>query len=493
MSNTQTLTAKLYTGLIWVLVLNVLVKPFWILVIEAGVQNAVGHEMYGFYIAIFNFSYIFNILLDLGITNYNTRKIAQQPELIDKHLSGILGVKIMLMGVYVVATFLIGWMVGYSTRQFYLLAWLSVNQGLNSLILYLRSNFEGLLLFKWDSVLSVLDRVLMIIICGGLLMWHQEHGGFEIAWFVYAQTTAYIATVAVALRALRRKRVLHRPRWDWAFVKGVMRQSLPFAVLVFLMATYNRIDPILLERLLPYGEGDLEAGIYAAAFRLLDALTMIAYMVSVPLLPIYSKLTVARRENQQQIAETTRQVFWLVWVIAVGASTTLSSMSEELMGILYDSDTRAIADVFEVLIYGIIPITATYVYGTLLTANGSLRQLNLFAAGALAVNVTVNLIVIPRYGAVGSAVASVTTQSVMAITQIVAAHIIFGIRPRWGHISKLGIFGGAMIGLNILCEGMAWWSHLTIAVTVAAIVLLPDIKKTAQLLLATRQTEKQIT
>lgn len=324
-------------------------------------------------------------------------------------------------------------------------------------------------------------------------MWHQEHGGFEIAWFVYAQTTAYIATVAVALRALRRKRVLHRPRWDWAFVKVVMRQSLPFAMLVLLMATYNRIDPILLERLLPYGKGDLEAGIYAAAFRLLDALTMIAYMVSVPLLPIYSKLTVARRENQQQIAETTRQVFWLVWVIAVGASTTLSSMSEELMGILYDSDTRAIADVFEVLIYGIIPITATYVYGTLLTANGSLRQLNLFAAGALAVNVTVNLIVIPRYGAVGSAVASVTTQSVMAIAQIVAAHIIFGIRPRWGHISKLGIFGGAMIGLNVLCEGMVWWSHLTIAVTVAAVVLLPGIKKTAQLLLATRQTEKQIT
>ena len=60
---------KLLSGLFWVLLTNLLVKPFWILGIDVGVQNAVGAEMYGFYFTIFNLSYIFNILLDLGITN----------------------------------------------------------------------------------------------------------------------------------------------------------------------------------------------------------------------------------------------------------------------------------------------------------------------------------------------------------------------------------------------------------------------------------------
>ena len=45
---------SLLTGLFWVLLANLLVKPFWLLGIEVGVQNAVGTEMYGFYIAIFN-------------------------------------------------------------------------------------------------------------------------------------------------------------------------------------------------------------------------------------------------------------------------------------------------------------------------------------------------------------------------------------------------------------------------------------------------------
>ena len=155
---------KLLSGLFWVLLANLLVKPFWILGIEVGVQNAVGNEAYGFYYAIFSFSYIFNILLDLGLTNFNTRNIAQHPQLIGKHLSGILGIKLLLLGLYVVVTFTVGLLLGYGSEEFRLLALLTLCQFLNSLILYLRSNFEGLLLFRWDSLFSVLDRLMMIVI-----------------------------------------------------------------------------------------------------------------------------------------------------------------------------------------------------------------------------------------------------------------------------------------------------------------------------------------
>ena len=58
---------KLLSGLFWILLANLIVKPFWILGIEVGVQNAVGNAAYGFYYALFSFSYIFNILLDLGV------------------------------------------------------------------------------------------------------------------------------------------------------------------------------------------------------------------------------------------------------------------------------------------------------------------------------------------------------------------------------------------------------------------------------------------
>lgn len=54
-----------------------------------------------------------------------------------------------------------------------------------------------------------------------------------------------------------------------------------------------------------------------------------------------------------------------------------------------------------------------------ITADGRLRQLNLFAASSLVLNVAVNLLLIPRFGAVGSAWASLAAQSFMALAQVV--------------------------------------------------------------------------
>ena len=419
---------KLLSGLFWVLLANLLVKPFWILGVEVGVQNAVGNEVYGFYFSIFNLAYILNILLDLGVTNFNTRNIAQHPQLIGKHLSGILGIKVCLLGLYLVVAFTAGALLGYGSQEFRLLAWLTLCQFLNSLILYLRSNFEGLLLFRWDSLFSVLDRVLMILICGCLL-WGPLREGFNIYWFVYAQAIAYGLTALLAFAIIARKAHFHRLRWDRRFFLVILKQSAPFALLVLLMASYNRIDPILLRRL----ASDAEAGIYAGAFRLLDALTMVCYLVSVPLLPVFSKIfaDMGRRQPAcdttqppshsatQPLHDALRLVFWPMMLFATGAAALCALWAEPLMALLYHGRGEPYVPVFRIVIFGLIPIGLTYIFGTLLTADGRLRQLNLFAASSLVLNVAVNLLLIPRFGAVGSAWASLTAQSFMALAQVV--------------------------------------------------------------------------
>lgn len=460
---------SLLSGLFWVLLANLIVKPFWLLVIEMGVQNRIGAEMYGFYFDIFSISYIFNILLDLGITNFNTRNIAQNPKLISKHLSGILSIKIMLLALYVVVTFSVGALLGYDSRQFGLLGLLTLNQFLSSLILYLRSNFEGLLLFKWDSLLSILDRLLMIVICG-LMLWAPQltlgDTPFGIFHFVIAQTTAYVVTALVALAVLVRRTGLQRLRWDKPFTLAILKKSLPFALLVLLMASYNRLDPVILKRLSPDGMGDFNAGIYAGAFRLLDALTMIVYLVSVPLLPIYSKLT-KNNAASDELSSITRMMFSLVMVFAITAACALSCVGDDLMSLFFDENTAEYAAVFRILVFCIIPISATYVFGTLLTAAGRLRQLNTFAALTLVVNLTINALYIPRWGAAGSACASVAAQSFMAIAEIVATVRIFRMKLPPSYILKLALFTLIIIGCTMCTPHFLWWAKLAAATAVA--------------------------
>ncbi|MBQ8703174.1 MAG: oligosaccharide flippase family protein [Bacteroidales bacterium] len=417
---------KLLSGLFWVLLANLLVKPLWLLGIEVDVQNTVGNEAYGFYFAVFNLSYILNILLDLGITNFNTRNIAQHPQLISKHLSGILGIKLCLLGLYVVVTFTVGALLGYGSQEFRLLAWLCLAQALNSLILYLRSNFEGLLLFRWDSLFSVLDRVLMIVICGCLL-WGPRLSVFSFRFtvfhFVYAQVAAYSLTALLALAVIGRKARLQRLRFDRRFLLVILKQSAPFALLVLLMASYNRLDPILLRRLASAGA----AGVYAGAFRLLDALTMVCYLVSVPLLPVFSKILADRDalSSRASLVDALRLVFWPMVLYVAGSAVACSLLAAPLMRLLYHDGAASYVPVFRVLVFCLVPIGLTYVFGTLLTAGGRLRQLNLLATVTLGLNVAANLLLIPRMGAVGSAWAALTAQSFMAAAQLALAVRLF--------------------------------------------------------------------
>ena len=483
MADTPHIQRSLLSGLFWVLLLNLLIKPLWILGIEVGVQNAVGIEEYGFYFKILNLAYIFNILLDLGITNFNARNIAQHPQLIQKHLSGILSIKLLLLAFYLVVTFSVGAVMGYTSRQFYLLLWICINQFLNSLIVYLRSNFEGLLLFKWDSVISILDRVLMIVICGALLFFHRSH--FPIEWFVYAQTAAYLVTLATALMVTVRRVGLRRLRVSRPFTLAILRQSAPFALLVLLMATYNRIDPVLLGWLLPEQTGDIQSGIYAGAFRLLDAMTMVGYLVSVILLPVYAKMVSKHQvDRTTSVGSITRLMFSFLMAVSVGAAVTFSFMSRPLMDLLYHEHVDSIARVFSLLILDLIPISFTYVFGTLLTANGNLRQLNLFAAVTIVINVVLNLLLIPRLQAFGSAVSSLAAQSFMAVAQCLLAVRLFHLRPSLGYLLRLLAYAAIVVLMNLAwvwgSSLMPWWLWLAAiamgCMLVALLLRIIDVK-----------------
>ena len=421
--------------------LNLLVKPFWILGVEVAVQNRVGAAAYGLYFAIFNFTYLFNVVLDMGITNFNNRNIARHTQLLSKHLSGIIVLKLLLGLVYLMVTFGVAFLIGYDTLHFRLLFWMAINQFLNAFILYLRSNVSALLMFKTDSVLSVLDRLMMILICGVLLWTDVLHTPFKIEYFVYAQTAAYSVSAVVALAVVLSKAHLTRLHWNRPFFLMILKKSFPFALLYLLMSFYNRIDSMMIERMLPGEIATTEAGIYASAFRLLDALVMIAYLFSVILLPLFSRML----KDGERIGGIVRSATSLLSFFAITSVTVLLWFRFPVLELLYDEHIAESAAVFFILIPCIIPISMTYIFGTLLTANGNMKLLNITALVGIAVNLIVNVLLIPRFHACGAAVASLTTQTVMALVQTVIAFKVTGLPLKEIPLLKILIFTAILI------------------------------------------------
>jgi O-antigen/teichoic acid export membrane protein len=350
-------------------------------------------------------------------------------------------------------------------------------------------------MFFTDSLLSVLDRALMVIICAVLLWGGITGSEFRIEWFVYAQTVAYLITAIVAMIVVIRKAKFRKLSWNWPFFLVILKKSFPFAVLVMLMAIYNRVDSVFIERLLGGEEGKRQSGIYAQAFRLLDAVNQFAWLTAVLLLPIYARMI----KMKQDLAKMVRLPFALLFTSAIIAATGSFFYRFEIMQWLYpqgeletsaefaDKLTQS-AHVYGILMFGFLGSTAMYVFSTLLTANGNLKQLNLIAFAGILINFAVNFLLVPRLQAVGAAYASLATQLFTAGAYFIQARNVFRFRTDYRFILSLLLFTLLVIGFNLLSKELSYrWQvsfliMLTAAMIAAFVLKLINIPEMIRLL-----------
>jgi O-antigen/teichoic acid export membrane protein len=433
---------KFAGNLLLLIFANLLVKPFWIFGIDRVVQNRVSAEEYGTYFALFNFSFLFGIVLDFGLNNFNNRAIARHPSRLASYFPNLMVVKIALSLLYFAVAFIAAGITGYTALEIKMLAALALNQIILSYILYLRSNLTALHLFKVDSVISVMDRLLAIIFCSCFLyLPFFANTEFDINYFIFSQTAALALTAIIAFVALRGRQGFKLDLWRWRYVRAILAKSAPFALLGLLMTIYYRIDAIMLERMYSAAE----TGIYAKSYRLLDAVHQFGYLFGVPLLPLFASM-IRKREDIQELLSFSAVIMFL---FASSFAILCAFFGTEIMALLYHNTGPYPVLIFRLLMISFIPISSVYIFGTLLTAHGSMKVLNLIAVGGIIVNVALNLIMIPTYGALGTTLATLFTQIIVALLHIMAVNVLFKVKWEWSLLLRMTAF--IVVGI-----GMSW-------------------------------------
>lgn len=488
-----TLPRSFTTNLLFLVFVNVVVKPLWVFGIDRTVQNTVGTEQYGTYFAVFNFSLLFYVILDSGIASFNSRTLAQDPNLHGLYWHRLLKLKLLLVAVYAIICVLGAFYLRYDFLQLHLLLCLAVCQILVSFIAYFRSCLQAHHHFRADACLSVLDRLFAIFVCT-ILLWQVVRGGtFNIIWFAYAQLAGYTLTAVIGyllampqspflalytnpqLQAQTQERGQeqepHSPTNPAITVSVVhlIHHSAPFALMSLLMTAYMRLDVVLLKTWLPSQEGAREAGIYAASFRLLDAVNMIAVLFSTLLLPIFAR-QLAHQKIPRQLVRLSAQMLYA----STGAFAALCVVfAQPIMSLLYWQATPYYEQVFVYVILGIIPISSVYVFGTLLTANGNLRLINVIAASGVVLNLTFNSLLIPTYKAQGAAMAALASQGFVAL-----AFYFFSFKkilrkpPSFSYLLRCISYFALCIGLSFACKTIfANWQLAALLATLLCIAL----------------------
>lgn len=475
------------TNFILLMSVNLLIKPFWILGIDRGVQNAVGYEQYGIYINLYAFSMLFITLLDLGINSYTSSNVAKDPSILHREFAALTTFKLLSAFLYFALTLGMGYLIGYPKERLVLLWVLGINQILSYFYTYFRSIVGGLQMFKTDALLSVVDRTLMIVLCGLMLWFGVYHISIEA--FIYAQTIAYVVAVVLSFTFIKP----HLKNLSWKInalnLSQVVKQMLPYALLSLLMTFYTRFDVVLIRQLLP--DGDIQNGIYASSYRLLEAANMMAALVAMLLLPIFSKM-IAQKENLNPLVQFSTGLMLLP---AFAFCLIAFFYRDPIIHLLNHQSTTYAGEVFGLIILCFFPLASMYIFGTLLTANGNFKELNTLATIALIVNLLLNFWLIPIYKAYGAAVAAISTQAFIGITNYLFAKKRLKIDFEQKFMVRFGL---SILTITLLLAfslflDFSWWqsSILLICGTLGSMVLLKivDIEQ-AMVLLKNRQLEK---
>ncbi|MEO0403641.1 MAG: oligosaccharide flippase family protein, partial [Bacteroidota bacterium] len=432
------------------LLLNLLVKPAYVLLIETKIQNAVGPEIFGNYAAILSLTYLFNIFLDVGITNFNTRNIAQNQHLLQKHFSAIVTLRTVLSVVYFCVLFIAGSALGYVQEHFTIFLILGINQLLASAILYLRSNLSGLLLFKQDAVVSSMDRALLLISMLVLLLGESTFGVFQIEWLVWGQFGAYLITFFFAIAMVFRKIGSFQFQLNFPLSILIFKRSLPYALLILLSMAYYKTDSVMLEQLLD--DGSFHAGIYAMGFRFFEASNMIGFLFAGLLLPLFSRMF-QKKEDVDPLAST---AFQLLFTIGSIAAVFCFIYAQDILDLFYTEHTAAALQPFRYLMIAFFFVMLSYLFGTMLTAKGELKWLNILALFGVVVNIGLNFYLIPDHHAEGSALASMITQGLVCLLQIVIVSWRIKVRISWKTMMAASGFLGMLTILSVAFTIIQW-------------------------------------
>ncbi len=307
---------------------------------------------------------------------------------------------------------------------------------------------------EWEAVSYGLTNIFIVAFGFLLLFIHPTVRGFT---FGYALGAA-LGTVVATFLAWKYLRGVLRG-FSWPTAKRLLRSIWPYTISGALGMLMINTDIVMLGWL----RSSEEVGLYAGPQRIIQLIYLIPAVLSVSILPAFSRLAVQSREKMTSAIEhSVSAVYMAALPIAVGGIIVALPLIELLFG----EPFLAGASPLRILLLTLMADFSAVLLGNVLLAYDHQRSLVVYSAIGGAMNVSLNLLLIPHFGIVGCAFATLGAQLVSnAYLQYTVRRLHpFHIAPRLVHaLIATGVM--AIIALVLQAAG----AHVLLTIAAAAL------------------------
>jgi O-antigen/teichoic acid export membrane protein len=271
---------------------------------------------------------------------------------------------------------------------------------IRSYMLTIRGALQGLERFGWDSIVVAADRTILLAFGVAALAGGAGLRGLAIA-FVVARATALALAAWLTHAELGGVGI----RFDRAIWRELQTAAIPFGFFLVVLNLYSYVDGVMLGVM----RGNVETGLYAAAYRTYEGVSYLPSIIATVLTPRLSDLFVRSRREHRRLAML--GVAGSVGLAIVAGAVAYAIATPLLVG-LFGRDFAAAAAPFRILCAGLPLVFAIWVLHAIVISANRESLLVKTALVGLAVNVSLNFYVIPRMGANGAALATVVGELV---------------------------------------------------------------------------------
>ncbi len=427
---------------------------FWILLarfLGAGIFGAIS-----FALALMGF---FELVSSLGLGSVLTRDAAQDPAAAGRYFGHLLiiGMASAVAGALVMVA--AAWAIRPDPATLRIVVVLALLLPLSSIAYWSRAMLAAAEKMQYISFGTLAENGLLILLGLGWLL--TGHG---LTAVVTALVVSKLAAAAL-LFGLARNRAA-RP--IWRIERGMARVILRQVPLFLTIAVCNGLFWSITVVMITWLQGEVAAGYFSAAYKLISYALLFAVAFSQALFPVAARLA---RQNQALYLALLRRALYYLLMLFLGVALTLSLLARPIILLLYGAGMAGAIPVLRTLAwmvvpYGLIPALAY----TLVSHHQQRRDMWANLAGALAV-IAGNLALVPGWSAPGGALAMVCGACLFAGIELASVStLLYPLKPGRS-LGSLGASAAALALTLLLLRAAPLVLSLPVACGVYALVL----------------------
>jgi O-antigen/teichoic acid export membrane protein len=415
------------------LVLRLVSMPISVVTVSLAART-LDPDGFGVWTAVGAYVAIWGVLTDLGLTTVAMQRMAAEPEREAEWLGALAGLRLTLsLGAAILCAITIPVFLDTGHVAAWILTLTIFSSGGSALMAVFNSRLRAGLALSFSVVQSVLWL--------GVTVVFYVTGASVVAFAI-----AYVAVLAVVCTLQLRATTRHATiawRAGRALWKPMLRVAVPLGIASILITIYYQIDAVLLLQLADAEE----AGVYGAAYRFLAPLLFLPAAVMSSFFPV---LSAVHAHDPARVRRLVQKAAELLAVISLPILAGTIALSDPIVDALYGDEFARTADVLPVLMIAFVSICFGSLAGFLAPLLNLNWRLAAYSALGAVANIALNIVLIPRYGALGSAWATVATELLTMGLMLGTALVALRLRVApWRLLGTLAV-AAAMTGAMLL-------------------------------------------